>query len=332
MIRLFLLLSILCLCEIVSAGAETTAQLCTYLDANNKRQIVANPRLVPTRYKKSVVCQMLPSSSALVDPDQITLKGNIRSEDISSPLGRISLRWPRKAESLFGRTPLKATIDAASTVKRVISNSAFSGPLRNFKRDWKIVFIDEANAETIIPASITGCHPGWMTPPANIYVVAQRVVAGCSGQQGVNTSVADEQLARLLIHEMAHGVEYALLGDSHNPDTSCAEGFATWFTEISAKQNSLVDAKVISAEHSMLAKQSVRTNPTGAYFDGSASAYARAAMNFRVLTQKYGIAGLVDLYALMREQKMTWEGALQKRFNLTTERLLREADKSTVKN
>ncbi|MCC6932506.1 MAG: hypothetical protein IT292_04540 [Deltaproteobacteria bacterium] len=316
-----------CLCLTLPVSAENAKKVCAYVDKNNRQHIVASVNQAPHRYRAVTRCLSTDFAGQMTSSDKIELKGNVRSEDLSSPIGDISLRWPRKVEALFGRTPVKATNDAASTIKRTIMNSPFSQLLRNFKADWKIVFLDESSSEVMIPGSISGCTPGWMTPPANIYVVAQRIVSGCSGLRPEKTSIADEQLARLIIHEMAHGVEYAILGSWSDNDRSRAEGFATWFTEVAAKQNSLIDDKSIANEHKLLAKVSAQESPDKFYFDGSAGAYARSAMRFRLLEKKYGIQGVVDVYEVMKKDNISWGQAVEKRFGLKEEKLLQETNK-----
>ena len=41
----------------------------------------------------------------MAQPEDVKLKGTVRKESISSSIGHIELRWPRKVELLFGRTP-----------------------------------------------------------------------------------------------------------------------------------------------------------------------------------------------------------------------------------
>jgi hypothetical protein len=122
--------------------------------------------------------------------------------------------------------------DAARTIARIISKPAFPAEVRRLKFDWQVIFMDGKLPETQIPEVLArSCHPGWMTPPANIYIVAQRVAGDCGGGQEQVPRVADSTLAAVLVHEIAHAIEYHLLGPAFGGDRMRAEGFATWFTD-----------------------------------------------------------------------------------------------------
>ena len=96
-----------------------------------------------------------------------------------------------------------------------------------------------------------------MTPPANIYVVAQRVVAGCGGSKKVKTSVADSELAEVLLHEMGHSIEYQLLAQGIGRERARSEGFATWFEQYASEKSAIIKSGSVKKEHFDLAKASV---------------------------------------------------------------------------
>jgi hypothetical protein len=262
---------------------------------------------------------------SLARPDQIELEGNIRRESISSPIGRIELRWPRSVESLFGRTPLRAMTDAARTVSRAISTAAFPSNVQKLSVDWKVVFMDEHMPERQIPAYlIQNCHPGWMTPPGNIYIVAERVAGGCGGQPR-RPSVADGDLAEVLVHELGHAVEYHILGSQFHRNRMRAEGFATWFEMYAASYSSMINRSEIIRRTQDLAAMSFKLQPKSFTFSGDASSYARAAMYFLAISEKRGVRGIMEVYQRMSSDNLDFFPAVEKVIYWDTTQLEREA-------
>lgn len=230
----------------------------------------------------------------LAKPQEIELVGNVRREIINSSLGTISVRWPRKIEGLFGRTPLRALSDAAQTVSKALARGSIPTELQRLNLPWQVIFLDEDLPELQIPSYlISNCHPGWMTGPANIYIVGQRVAGGCQSTK-VGLGVADAVLTEVLIHEMGHAVEHALLGKNFGNDRMRAEGFATWFANYASQFSSTLNRKSSDEKMKVAARYSIQGNPSfvfqGSYFD-----YQRAALIFRVVEDR---KGLVDLFAI----------------------------------
>ena len=271
---------------------------CVYADRNGVIKQVDSITSIPREYQSSAQCFDANQNSFMADPKEVSLKGNVREEYISSSVGRISLRWPRTAETLFGRTPVRAMADAASTVSRVLKGAGFTPELQRLSLEWNVVFMDENVPVTQIPAYlVSNCHPAWMTPPANLYIVAQRVVAGCSGSRGGHTnSVNDAQLSQVLIHEMGHAVEYALLKGKGGGDRMRAEGFASWFEQYGSDFSSVNTKGAARQYYSDLAKQAFAQSPDRFTFQGSAHDYARASMFFHAIVNKRGVRGLMDVY------------------------------------
>ena len=307
-----------------TSAATDNNDICMYLDANQKIHQVKSLNAVPVKFRNSAKC-ISSINTNLASPKDIDLKGNIRTEEISSPLGKISLRWPRKVESLFGRTPVRATIDAANAVNRALSQSVFNSRTRDLNTKWEIVFMQENMPEKQIPSYlIRNCNPGWMTPPGNIYIVAERVAGGCGGQKPVRSSVADNELSQVLIHEMAHGIDAHLLGSAFSGDVARAEGFATWFTEYTSGKTTIINSKQIASEHTALAKVAVQQSPRDFSFDGSPYAYARASMYFKVLEKRLGLPAILEVYDYIRQTNSPIEKAIQHELGWNEERIDKE--------
>lgn len=290
-----------------SSDVHAEKQICIFVDERGVIQQKGSIAAVPSQFKKAARC--FAESSAvnnnLAAPADISLEGTVRRETISTPLGRIQLRWPRKVESLFGRTPERAVAEAAQAVRKALLRGGFPENLRNIDVPWDVVFLDETLPEKQIPTYlVTNCHPAWMTPPANLYIVSQRVVAGCTqSSSSVKRSVADSELAPILIHEMGHVLEHLLLGQADPGDRMRAEGFASWFEQYASDFSTVVQRGSMLSFYQTLARTSYDQSPEVFTFLGSAHDYARASMYFHAVVDRKGVSGLMDVYETMRASK-----------------------------
>jgi len=277
-------------------AAASAAEVCIYAGPDGTVKQVNSRQDVPAASRATAQCFSPKNSPYLAKPEEIQLSGNTRRESLNSSVGTINLRWPRKIESLFGRTPLRAMTDAAQTVSKALRKGAVPSNLQKLNLTWQVVFLDQDLPETQIPSYlISNCHPGWMTPPANIYIVGQRVAGGCGGQK-VTAGVADSTLTEVLIHEMGHAIEYALLEGRSNPEERMRkEGFATWFESYAADSSSIISRGEIDRKLKAGATKSIQLSPTF-NFQGTAEDYARAAMFLRTVENKRGANGVFEVY------------------------------------
>ncbi|MDC0358497.1 hypothetical protein OAO01_06745 [Oligoflexia bacterium] len=267
-------------------------------------------------------------AAGLAKPSEIKLKGTKRRENMASSVGRIELRWPRSVELVFGRTPKRAMADAARTVSRALKKSGFPPALQKLDIDWQIVFMDSELPDTQIPASlINNCHPGWMTPPSNIYIVGQRVAGGCGGQQA-RRSVADSRLAEVIIHEMGHAVEHHLLQKRFSGDRLRIEGFATWFQVYASEFSAVISSGSVRDKIFQSAKTSIRKNPNSFSFSGTAEDYARASLYFHAVVKYHGgVRSLMKVYDAMRTERLNFFDAVDKKLNWSRAKLEEKAAK-----
>ena len=300
--------------------------ICVYQTKSGEIRQASSLRDVPREYKSSALCRSGDGNNYLAKPEEIQLDGNIRTEDLNSTVGTIHLRWPRKVESLFGRTPLRAMTDSANTLGRALKNNAFPIKIQNLNMTWNVVFMDESMPKTQIPSSlVTNCHPGWMTPPANIYIVSERVAGGC-GSTRSTASVADATLSQVLIHEMGHAVEFYMLSSNVPMDRVRAEGFATWFERYASQYSSILNAGQITSQHFQAARYAIRQSPNAFAFEGTFEDYARASLYFSAMTAPRGLQGLTDVYALMNAKGMPLIRAILNEFSWDERRLYREIE------
>ena len=300
-----------------SASADKGTEICQYVNAAGKVKMARSKTEIPYRYRAKAVCQ----ATQLAAPEKIKLEGNIASQDVLSSLGTIKLRWPRTVERLFGKSPLHAVTDTARTVSRAVRTSDFPYAVQNLNADFDVVFMDENLPRSQIPSALVNrCHPGWMVPPTNIYVAAQRVAAGCGSAPRNSRSVADADLVEVLLHEFGHSVEYHMLKEQFGRDRMRAEGFATWFEMHAARYSSILRQSQIKDRTYRAARKSLRENPSGR-FGGTGEDYARASMYFVALEKKRGVRGISEVYRYMAKKKVPFFVAVKEVHHLSRAQL-----------
>lgn len=356
------------------------AELCLYEDSSGKLFQVSGKASVPAQYQERARCikekvsskkseeesksaprqaagtkQSIQQSSKqgvmisganpgyLAAPSEIDLPGSIRKERIVTSLGPLEMRWPRKVELLFGRSPHRAVADAIHTASRFVKQNTFPPELRSATLEWEVVFLDQELPETQIPQHlITNCHPAWMVAPARIYVVAQRVAHGCNQpQSGKPVSANDAQLTQILLHEIGHVIEQVILSIKDDSTGAIArpslheaergEGFATWFEIKSSDLSSVIPRGTVRKERIRLAKDSLVANPTGA-FNGTSHDYSRAAATFLAIEKSRGIDGIMRVYKSLRANPVPFRKAVQDALRWDQKKLAAETERYITEN
>lgn len=312
----------------LQAAFASERELCLYRSSDGRLVQVNSRSDIPEQFRASARCFAPRVGEHLAQPDEVNLSGNLRQIEMTSSLGRIKLRWPRKVEKLFGRTPERAMADAAQTASRVLKRGSFPPSIQTLTVEWNVVFMDEELPETQIPHYlISNCHPAWMTPPANLYVVSQRVVAGCSGGNGSTSSINDGQLAQVLLHEIGHVIEFNLLEGRMGGDRLRAEGFASWFEQYSSDFSSVIPSGKAKSFYLSLARQGFNRNPDLLQFSGGAEDYARASMIFHAIVERRNVSGLVDVYQGMLQSNVGFFDAIEKTLGWDMKRLAKEVQR-----
>lgn len=312
-----------------AALADST---CMYVE-NGMWKSVASIREVPRALRNEAKCsESAPKEEAtgrvqgLAAPSDIQLEGDERRVTVPSSLGRIELRWARSSEKLFGRTPERALQDAVTTVSRTLRKGGFPTNLFQNTTNWQVVVMDENVPAAQIPKKlVTDCHPAWMTGPANIYVVAQRVATGCSGKKS-GTREADTELAKVLLHEMGHVVEYHLMNGHQSHDPFRAEGFATWFAQYSSEFSDIIKRGELKEENKKAGALALSRGGDLRAFDGSFFDYAKASLLFTALADRKGVGGVMDLYREIGAEGDLFQ-AIEKRHYWNSTRVVKEIER-----
>lgn len=267
------------------------------------------------------------ASGNLTLPSAMELDGIERRVEMVSPLGPIELRWERSVERLFVRTPERAVIEAANAVRRALSRGGFPVAATSLTLNWHVIFFDEKSPDGQVPvALLSGCHPGWMIGDgknAHIYVRARAVASGCDGGGSLKSTEAEGILAQVMIHEIGHGVEQALLGGGGMLDRSRSEGFATWFEQYVSAFSPLLNETEVKNRFKKLALMKMRT-PNPFQFQGTAYDYAYASMMFSAIEERFGVRGLFEVYDVMLKGQQPFVNAIESRFHWNQSKLAEE--------
>jgi hypothetical protein len=206
---------------------------------------------------------------------------------------------------------------------RAINRARFDTALINRQREWFFLVLDRRAAARAIPdrAAHTG-HAGFMLPPNKIFVIADNIAGDC--ERSGPRNVPDDFLARVLIHEMAHVLEYVLLKDQFGTERFRVEGFARWFEEYATEGSTIIAPGSVAAETNgfVRARPNERFDPES--FSGSHYDYARSAILFREIVARRGVAGLMRVYDRMSKGS-TFFPAVQIELGIPRDRLERDA-------
>lgn len=279
---------------------------CLYIDGTNFIRQVSRRQDVPSEFRSTAKCSD-DKPEDIREPNDVELDGTVRATSFSTDLGRMEVRWQRKAEDCFGKSPSRAVKDAAAASNKAIKAARFAPEIKGGKRDWQIAFIDKRAALAQFPADITVAgHPGFMIPPSRIYIVTDFISGNCSG-----SPVADGALTQVLLHEIGHAIEFMLVGDLKIPsDRARSEGFASWFEQYSADFAKDIPKGSVTDYYDALAREKL-AGDVPAPFDGSAQAYAVSALRFRAVVDRKGIPGLMQVYQAMRDNKESFDAAMK---------------------
>lgn len=305
----------------VDAYAQSS---CVY--ANERGDIISAPTLkeVPNRFREKAACRNQ-QPMEIPSVDDVSLKGGERSSSFSTPIGKMEVRWPRKVEACFSRSPSRAITEAATAVNRAIRSARFDTEMRSRGGAWSLIFIDQANAVSQFPMELSlGGHPGFMVPPNQIYIVVDFISPSCTPNQD-----ADARLLQVLLHEMGHVLEYTIAGErGFASDRKRAEGFAAWFESYSAEYATGIPKGAVAKGYRAGVS---RTDSIGvSHFTGSAEDYSVAFIEFEAIVARRGVSGLMSIYKRMESESCSFYEALKREFGWDRKALLREVRKLTT--
>lgn len=297
------------LLAIIGAAVPEVARAdasCVYVNAQGEMTHVRSAADAPSEFRSRVVCKEI-AVDEIVDPKDLDVGNDARTASFTTDLGTMKARWSRSVEKCFSSAPSRAVSEAARAVNRALKSSRFTTDVKYARREWSLGFIDKTAAFSQFPVALSlGGHPGFMIPPSRIYIITDFVTPDCAG-----ASLADEALTQVLLHEMGHVVEYIMLGERDDLfDRQRAEGFAAWFEQYSADFTSVIPHGSVKQQYAELARHA--PSLVDRSFAGSPEDYAAAALLFQAIVDKKGIAGLMNVYKVIREERLPFYEAVER--------------------
>jgi hypothetical protein len=298
---------------------ESRGDVCRYLSESGVVQEAPTLEAVPRQHRARAQC----GAASSPDPRDVRLQGTETERRVPTPLGVMNVRWPRAVESCLGRSPSRAVAEAATAVGRAINRGRFDSALINRQREWFLLVLDRRAAAKEIPdrAGHRG-HAGFMLPPNKIFIIADNIAGDC--QAAGQRNVPEDFLARVLIHEMAHVLEFVLLRDQFGGERFRAEGFARWFEEYATEGSSIVAPGLVASETNLLVQSQPGVSFSPESFNGSHYDYARSALFFREIVARRGIGGLMRVYSKM-SNGATFFPAVQSELGIVRDKLERDS-------
>lgn len=309
-----------CLGLLLVAGLSSQAvaeTVCAYRDNSGQVHQVESQARAPAAFRARVICAEM-SGSPIPKPSDVELEGLVRTASFVSDLGPIEVRWQRRDEACFGKSPSRAVADAAQSVNRALKSARFPLDVKTARRPWSLVFIDRRAALKQFPTYLAaGGHPGFMLPPNQIYLVTDFIVPDCK-----SGGVGDAFLAQVLLHEMGHVIEYLILGDRAPFERERAEGFASWFEQYSAGYSGVIPKGSVREYYHRLAKEALKTKASS--FTGTPADYARAALKMQAVVDRRGISGLMEVYKTISAEQVPFDTAIERVLRWNKENMERE--------
>lgn len=300
------------------ARGASAQSACVYADERGNIKSAQSLKDIPSRFRAKAVCHDR-QPATVPRADDIAIRGGARSASFGTTLGTVEVKWPRQVEQCFGKSPTRAISEASSAANRALRSARFDQRIRTGRRDWSFVLIDRANAVSQFPMQLSmGGHPGFMVPPNQIYIVVDYISPSCQ-----KSEYSDSLLTQVLLHEMGHVLEYALLGDNRmGMDRKRAEGFASWFEGYSSQYASTISKGEVQRKYRNLVRSEAGVGSTS--FSGSGEDYAIASLEFEAIVARKGVSGLMDVYETMDSQRCSFYEALQRKFGWDQDDIQRE--------
>jgi len=314
-------LKILCglyLLVVTEAYADTAAQRCVYQDERGDLVTITNPRQVSREIRERLVCDDK-SINQIAAPEDLNVGKDLRVVEFSTDIGPIKVRWSRSIERCFKADPARAVSEAARAANRALSTGRFTADLRYSKREWTLALIDKDRAFSQFPLALSaGKHPGFMIPPNRIYIITDYIAPNCDRQEG-----ADDLLIQVLLHEMGHVVEHALLAERPvDADRARSEGFAVWFEQYASDFTSAIPHGQVRAYYAALARAGGATSA----FTPDPQGYAAAGLRFQTIVDRRGVSGLMRVYHFIREEGVSFESAVERALSWDSGTLKRQIE------
>lgn len=271
----------------------------------------------------------------------------MRREIVKTALGDVVVRWSGTAKLGGGSDESgESIVQAWHAAHQVIERNGFPTNVGYSSIDWNLVLRE--GAPMLKRKSLVGsrfCQSAWMGPPADIVVDLARIVQPCNGAPPHGTAIA--RLRDSLVHEIAHAIEYHLLGAAFSyRERWHGEGFASWFETLAVEVLPKRDSSRADLRETLRARArsafaarpksssprvsagvigehgTAKTTPgwSTALFDGSPDDYARSYALIATIAERFGPRALFQAYETAAADRIALREAIHRNLGLNEER------------
>lgn len=229
--------------------------------------------------------------------------------ELFTPLGQVQLDGI-SAESNSGRSLSCLTTYTFGAAADLLKDLELTGSETSVPKIWQIHLRDRfASLEFVLRSGESALfHTALMNPPAEIFIELSNFY-----EKGSDTQLPQEirsrcpgwskELVSTLGHEIAHGIEFALMGKGSVRRLRWhEEGFAMWFEEKLRQRLFADDSPSVG----------LSVDPQVIYsFSGTKRNYDEVSRIFEVLSELLGQEGVKSVYQLMFAQNLSFADALK---------------------
>ncbi len=241
---------------------------------------------------------------------------------VDTSLGDIAVRWPT---SHTGFVPEQSVVAAAKAVEETLETLSFPYQVSSAPYGWNIVI------QPGIPPGAKGrllqssdCHTAYMGPPADIVVNYDKLFSPCDASE--RDIGPDRILSHVLIHEIAHGIEFRLLGKGFSRRARWhSEGFALWIESLAVEALSSRSGPLLRDKFRSHARSNFNPAWRPWLFHGTGNDYANSYAMIAVVAETRGVPRLLQIYNEMDRSGLLFQEAASKVLGWDMERWIQEA-------
>jgi hypothetical protein len=292
-----------------SASAQQhLSEQCIYRDHRGVITVTNRRESIPDNLRAQASCHSRTVETSRSSPT-VALDNN-KTQDLiklskratfNSPLGVVELQWDES--TFFEQSAQSSVISAWRAATKTLSQKHFPLLTRFSNYNWKVFILSGKSEQLHNLKALGGCHPGWMTPPATIFIASTSLATRC-GTHHFTPSQAQDELTRVLLHELGHAVEFQLLGRPGTNDRFHSEGFAELFSTLALELYDPLKGKAIKLSLLREAQAIFRSSWSPKQdFKGSAEDYRRVFGMMSALIELKGLRRLIDIYEELKASR-----------------------------
>ena len=242
----------------------------------------------------------------------------LRSATVQAAFAKVEMTYPSSFTATIGNDPRRELEHAVEEVAEALAR--LQAPPEAFKPQvtWNIIVLDSVPDSAnygLLSSSL--CHTAWSGPPSNIVVAADRLTRHCGRVQ--EKAGASSAFREVLIHEMAHVLEFQLMGRAFSRRQRWhGEGFAMWFEDVVHEASTDSSFRAEALDRKARAERVFSASWTKYEFSGSTQDYLNSYVRIAALANNYPRMPF-SIYARMDRENCPFDHALNLELGLSDE-------------